>query len=516
MGRLRYLEVENFKSYNGKQMVGPFDNFTCIVGPNGAGKSNMMDAVSFVLGVQSRHLRSSTLKGLIFRRDANSPPARKASVKLVYQVGKDEVAGMAEGSEIHFSRSISAAGVSTYRLGDKEVTYEQYENLLQEIGVLVKVRNFLVFQGDVETVASKSPAELTKLLEQISTSDNLRSDYEELLKKKNETEESSIFMMQKKKMYAAQRKEVKEQKDEAETYIEKQNELNDLKTELTLWQIWTIKVEMERHQDACESLRVQLADFADEEKHLDDLAQAKKQSLAKTRKTLSGAEKDLNAKKKLLDNVSPQLDAAKTKLTSLRKRLAELGRSVKSNESEMAKQAASVQSLKDDIVGLEAEEARLNAGYVALAEGDIHLDDTKIAEYNRLREEAAARTAAEKAQENTMAQEVRSKQQQIQRMRSQTEAMQKEAAAGGKLLADYEARLRKLRGGLDASNQELAALQRERDAAGGAARTSAEAVAEDEQELERVTKALQDLGDQRRRTKQEEKLHEVSKLTTHA
>ncbi|OLP76747.1 Structural maintenance of chromosomes protein 1 [Symbiodinium microadriaticum] len=42
--------------------VGPFKKFTCIVGPNGAGKSNLMDAVSFVLGVRTRHLRGDRLQ----------------------------------------------------------------------------------------------------------------------------------------------------------------------------------------------------------------------------------------------------------------------------------------------------------------------------------------------------------------------------------------------------------------------------------------------------------------------
>ena len=49
MGRLNRLELENFKSYNGKQIVGPFDNFTCIIGPNGSGKSNMMDGKFYYL-----------------------------------------------------------------------------------------------------------------------------------------------------------------------------------------------------------------------------------------------------------------------------------------------------------------------------------------------------------------------------------------------------------------------------------------------------------------------------------
>jgi structural maintenance of chromosome 1 len=42
-------------------------NFTSIIGPNGAGKSNLMDAISFVLGVKSAQLRSSQLKDLVYR-----------------------------------------------------------------------------------------------------------------------------------------------------------------------------------------------------------------------------------------------------------------------------------------------------------------------------------------------------------------------------------------------------------------------------------------------------------------
>jgi structural maintenance of chromosome 1 len=33
------LEVENFKSYKGKQTIGPFTRFTAVIGPNGSGMS---------------------------------------------------------------------------------------------------------------------------------------------------------------------------------------------------------------------------------------------------------------------------------------------------------------------------------------------------------------------------------------------------------------------------------------------------------------------------------------------
>ena len=36
-GRLHRLEVENWKSYGGRQVIGPFSDFTAVIGPNGAG-----------------------------------------------------------------------------------------------------------------------------------------------------------------------------------------------------------------------------------------------------------------------------------------------------------------------------------------------------------------------------------------------------------------------------------------------------------------------------------------------
>lgn len=61
-----------------------------------------------------------------------------------------------------------------FTLGRNKVTWDAYEKRLRDIGVLVKARNFLVFQGDVESIASKSPKELTQLFEQISGSDEFK------------------------------------------------------------------------------------------------------------------------------------------------------------------------------------------------------------------------------------------------------------------------------------------------------------------------------------------------------
>jgi hypothetical protein len=44
-------------------------------------------------------------------------------------------------------RTIAASGVGSYRINDVEVTWETYDKRLQDIGVLTKARNFLVFQA---------------------------------------------------------------------------------------------------------------------------------------------------------------------------------------------------------------------------------------------------------------------------------------------------------------------------------------------------------------------------------
>jgi structural maintenance of chromosome 1 len=88
-GSILRLELENFKSYRGLQKIGPFKNFTAIIGPNGSGKSNLMDAISFVLGVKTQQLRGS-LKELLYSNSDGTTALdrpRRGLVKLVFQTG---------------------------------------------------------------------------------------------------------------------------------------------------------------------------------------------------------------------------------------------------------------------------------------------------------------------------------------------------------------------------------------------------------------------------------------------
>ena len=55
---ITHIENEWFKSYAGKQVLGPFHkSFTSIVGPNGSGKSNVIDSMLFVFGYKASKIR---------------------------------------------------------------------------------------------------------------------------------------------------------------------------------------------------------------------------------------------------------------------------------------------------------------------------------------------------------------------------------------------------------------------------------------------------------------------------
>ena len=98
------------------------------------------------------------------------------------------------------------------------MTYAVYNAALVSHNILVKAKNFLVFQGDVEAVASQSPRELTRLIEQISGSLELAPDYEKAKEAQERATENATFNFTKRRGIAGEIRQYKEQKGEAERF----------------------------------------------------------------------------------------------------------------------------------------------------------------------------------------------------------------------------------------------------------------------------------------------------------
>ena len=113
---------------------------------------------------------------------------------------------------------ISTNGASEYKLDKKVVTYSAYNAALISLNILVKAKNFLVFQGDVEAVASQSPRELSRLIEQISGSLELAPEYEKAKEAQDKATENATFNFTKRRGIAGEIKQYKEQKGEADRF----------------------------------------------------------------------------------------------------------------------------------------------------------------------------------------------------------------------------------------------------------------------------------------------------------
>lgn len=118
---------------------------------------------------------------------------------VMIETGPKTKRALPTGKTTIFSRVITSKGIGEYQINNKSVSFKTYEQKLASFGVLLKARNFLVFQGDVESLARKNPKQLVEMFENLSGSAELKDEYERAFKAKEEAEQRTIFAFNKTK-----------------------------------------------------------------------------------------------------------------------------------------------------------------------------------------------------------------------------------------------------------------------------------------------------------------------------
>lgn len=222
------------------------------------GKSNLMDAISFVLAVPTKYLRSHNLQELVYHNDETSQSAGTCSVSLIYLTDEQDHRldqDIQPGEEMEFFRRVNANGSSQFKINGRQITSEDYIQNLSKLNILVDCRNFIVYQGDVQNIATRSPEELTMLFEQVSGSYALKDEYERLREQREQLKQVMDLNLKKKYTMISEKKVVQEQKEEADDYQQKQSVLRDLRVEYYLWQLYNIESNLEKHRDAEKQLK---------------------------------------------------------------------------------------------------------------------------------------------------------------------------------------------------------------------------------------------------------------------
>lgn len=413
-----------------------------------------MDAISFVLGIKSSHLRSAHLRDLVYRgrvlrtskingdgsatvggvnghvngdagsgdEDTQSGTQERYDPKSawVMAVYEDDA-----GDEQLWKRTITNQGASEYRINDRVVTAQQYNEALESENILIKARNFLVFQGDVEAIASQSPRDLTRLIEQISGSLEYKAEYERLKEVQDEALEQQNFTLHRRRGINSELKQYQEQKREAEDYAKKADERDQAIVTHILWKLYHFQrvieeseAEIQKHQEELKEQRrgIEQYDKALEEAKKDQAKVGR--DVSKAEKQIKQKEKDMEAKQNSLVPIDEKIGITNKNLKRCNARIADIAKE-RDNHSSSVKQSTK------DLKVVEKAQAQWESDFRKLAEQEgRELSEADIQEYNRLREDVNKRTSADQTKVDNLTRQQKGDEETVNSLRTKVDSAQ--------------------------------------------------------------------------------------------
>ena len=173
---------------------------------------------------------------------------------------------------------IATNGSSSYLLNSRSVTYQTYSQTLASHNILTKARNFLVFQGDVEAVASQSPVALSKLIDQISGSLELKGEYENAKEEMEKATERATENFGKRRGIVGEIRNYREQKGEVEKFEGLVQERDNLILQRLLHRLYHISESISATTEAIHAQNKELASLRKEQREREkELEMARKE-----------------------------------------------------------------------------------------------------------------------------------------------------------------------------------------------------------------------------------------------
>lgn len=232
---ITYLVLTNFKSYAGRQEVGPFHaSFSSVVGPNGSGKSNVIDSLLFVFGFRASKMRQGKISALI-HNSAQYPDLEYCEVAVHFHEVMDVPGGGHEiipNSDLVISRKAFKNNSSQYYINGKSSNFTTVTTLLRDRGVDLDHKRFLILQGEVESIAqmkAKAANEhedgLLEYLEDIIGTSKYKSPIEEAAAEVETLNEICLEKSGRVQHVEKEKNSLEDKKNKALAYVRDENEL---------------------------------------------------------------------------------------------------------------------------------------------------------------------------------------------------------------------------------------------------------------------------------------------------
>ena len=378
---IKYLVLTNFKSYAGRQEVGPFHaSFSSVVGPNGSGKSNVIDSLLFVFGFRASKMRQGKISALI-HNSAAFPNLEHCEVEVHFQEVRDLPGGQHEvvpDSDLIISRRAFKNNASKYYINSRESNFTAVTELLKDRGVDLDHKRFLILQGEVESIAQMKPKAanehddgLLEYLEDIIGTSKYKSPIEESA---TEVETLNNVCTEKNTRVQHVEKEknsLEDKKNKALAYIKDENELTSKQS--TLYQVYidecndNVKVTEEAIAQMQAQLNAELEKHHGNESGIKSLEKAYRAG-AKEYEAMQKATQAVLKEMAKFDKEHVKYDEKKKFLTNKQNKLE---KTLQSNRLSKSEAESLVQKHTDDI-------AR-NTSEIANLERTMHVEERELA-----------------------------------------------------------------------------------------------------------------------------------------
>ncbi len=163
--RLEKIKLNGFKSFAEPIKINFEGGMIGIVGPNGCGKSNIVDAVRWVMGETSRHIRATTLEDVIFTGTNQRKPMGQASVELLFDNAAAAGNKLAQYAELSLRRTVTRDRNSKYYINGTRCRRRDIADIF--FGTGLGTNSYAVIeQGMIARVVEAKPEEMRAYVEE--------------------------------------------------------------------------------------------------------------------------------------------------------------------------------------------------------------------------------------------------------------------------------------------------------------------------------------------------------------
>ena len=188
--RLTNIKISGFKSFVDKTEISLSAKRTGIIGPNGCGKSNIIDAVKWVLGETSKHIRGDSIDDVIFNGTDTRKPNDYANVELLFTNTENRIGGQyAQYDEISVKREVTRDGASKYFLNNSHCRRRDILDIFMGTGLGPK-SYAIINQGTASRLIESKPEEFRVYLEEVAGISKYRERKRETENKISHTKEN--------------------------------------------------------------------------------------------------------------------------------------------------------------------------------------------------------------------------------------------------------------------------------------------------------------------------------------